>query len=163
MVVIRRLSLRRSLLVAFGFLPFLSAISAVAGLAQTARAAQAASDISAPATLQGELEIIHQDNFVKHKSRYLYFLKTPTGRIRLHFNSHPPTNLMTGDWVQVRGTGGNGTLTLKSDADITNLSGTANAPAASVAPLPNTLGAQKTAVLLIIFRMILPLSRFTPA
>jgi hypothetical protein len=99
--------------------------------------------------LAGELEILHQD--FQHSGTYLYFLKQTGGaRIRLHFGRQPPTNLLTGVRLRVRGIRqADGSLMLASGGSgITQTSGTSS----SSTPLPNTFGAQSTLVILVNFQ-----------
>jgi hypothetical protein len=97
--------------------------------------------------LEGGFVIIHQD--FKHTGRYLYFLDTPQGRLSLRFAKNPPTHLLTGARVHVRGSKRpDGTLLLalgggKSVTTTTN---------SSTMPLPNTFGAQSTVVILVNFQ-----------
>jgi gametolysin peptidase M11 len=77
-------------------------------------------------------------------------LNTPSGRVPLHFNSKPPTNLLTGTHVRAHGTvSQSGALLLASGGSVTNLSKTTPPPSG---PLPNTFGAQSTLVILVNFQ-----------
>jgi gametolysin peptidase M11 len=107
--------------------------------------------------LEGELEILHED--FAHSSRYLYFLKTAAGRFRLRFAKNPPTHLLTGDHVKVRGQRSGASLMLASGG-VANLSRT---QPPSTGPLPNTFGAQKTLVILINFQDAPTNQPWTPA
>ena len=106
-------------------------------------------------SLTGELEIRHED--FAHSARYLYFLKTADGRrVRLRFAKHPPTDMLTGDHVSVRGTQSGTSIMLASGGSVTNLSKLSKpqpspSPPPS-GPLPNTLGAQSTLVILVNFQ-----------
>jgi M6 family metalloprotease-like protein len=98
----------------------------------------------------GVIEILHED-LTNNSSRYLYFLKTADGRrVRLHFAKHPPTNLLTGDHVSVRGSQSGMSIILASGANVMNLAKTQPPPLTG--PLPNTLGAQSTLVILVNFQ-----------
>src|SRR6266436_2586799 len=113
----------------------------VAWSPRIALAAESANASGRALTLEGELVILHED--FKDHGRYLYFLKTRDGaQIPLHFRAHPPTNLLTGDHVSVRGQQRGTSLMLDSggSARVMNLSRTP--PPAPTGPLPNTFGAQ---------------------
>lgn len=110
-----------------------------AGLGQTQPAAQT--------EIEGEFQVVHQD--FKHSGRYIYYLKTTQGLVPLHFGKRPPTNLLSGTHVRVRGAQQpDGSLMLTSGS--TSIKSTSTA-GASTGPLPNTLGAQSTLVLLVNF------------
>ena len=51
--------------------------------------------------MDGELLILHEDRL--QGSRYLYFLQSSGRQFSLHFAHHPPTNLLTGAFIRVRG------------------------------------------------------------
>ncbi|MEP6601937.1 MAG: hypothetical protein ABJB49_09010, partial [Nitrospirota bacterium] len=88
---------------------------------------------------EGTLQILHEDR--DQGSRYLHFLWAgPDTRYALHFASKPRA-LKTGDHVQVTGLHLNGALAL-SGSNMTVLA----------AALPNTLGAQKTLMILVNFQ-----------
>jgi M6 family metalloprotease-like protein len=113
-------------------------------------AAYAGSGYTAPGQVEaeGQLVIFHQD--FAHSGRYLYFLDTPQGRLSLRFVKNPPTHLLTGSRVRVRGS-------LQPDGSLILASGGANSvttttSTSSTAPLPNTLGAQPTLVILVNFQ-----------
>ncbi len=92
--------------------------------------------------IEGELEILHEDS--DHGSRYHYFLKPPGNRrLSLNFAKEPPTHLTSGSRVRVRGVRANGVLALQSGADGVQT---------VAAVVPNTLGEQRTVVILINFR-----------
>jgi hypothetical protein len=91
--------------------------------------------------VEGELEILHEDRDVG--SRYLYFLKAVNGRFSLNFAKDPPTHLASGAKVRVRGVRTNGVLALQSGSDSVQVLSSA---------LPNTLGEQRTLVILVNFR-----------
>src|SRR5229473_7084273 len=140
----RRCRFRFSLLLGLSFLLF--AISVSEGTARSQPSALPAA-AGAAVDVEGEFVVIHED--FKHSSRYLYFLNTPSGQVPLYFNSKPPTNLLTGAHVRVHGTvDQSGTLILASGGSVTTLS----TATTSSAPLPNTFGAQNTAVILVNFQ-----------
>jgi hypothetical protein len=125
------------------FLSFTFLLLAISVSESTSRA-QAAAAVD----LDGQFEVLHED--FGQSGRYLYFLNTSGGRIPLHFNSKPPTNLLTGDHVRVHGNvDKNGTVILASGGNVTNLSKT---PPPPTGPLPNTFGAQSTLVILVNFQ-----------
>jgi Gametolysin peptidase M11 len=92
--------------------------------------------------IEGELEILHEDRHVG--SRYLYFLKAANRRFSLNFAKDPPTHLTSGARVRVRGARTGGVLALQSGGkDTVQVLSSA---------LTNTLGEQRTVVILINFR-----------
>ncbi len=141
----RRCRFLFSLLLGLSFLLF--AISTSEGTARSQPSAlPAAAD--AAVDVEGEFEVLHED-FGK-SGRYLYFLNTSSGQVPLHFNSKAPTNLLTGAHVRAHGTvDQSGTLILASGGSVTT---TSTATTSSTAPLPNTFGAQSTAVILVNFQ-----------
>jgi Gametolysin peptidase M11 len=104
--------------------------------------------------LDGKLEILHED--FPHSDRYLYFLRRADGRrIRLYFAKHPPTRFLTGASVTISGRRNpNGSLLLYSGKTNvkTNSSNKSSTSTTSTTPLPNTLGAQSTLVILVNFQ-----------
>jgi hypothetical protein len=97
-------------------------------------------DVEEEVTLDGELQVLHED-YAK-SSRYRHFLQTATERLSLHFAKEAP-NLLTGTRVRVRGVRLGEALAL-------NGTGGSVQPLSSVAP--NTFGAQKTIVILVNFQ-----------
>ena len=91
--------------------------------------------------VEGELEILHEDRDVG--SRYLYFLKAAGRRLSLNFAKDEPTYLTSGAKVRVRGIRTNDVLALQSGGDSVQVLSSA---------LPNTLGEQRTLVILVNFR-----------
>jgi hypothetical protein len=91
---------------------------------------------------EGELEVRIEDR--PTDSIVHYTLKTQRGeQLSLHFAAEPPTDLQTGSRVQVRGVQVKDALALSSGStSLTTVS----------AALPNTFGAQKTAVILVNFQ-----------
>ncbi len=89
----------------------------------------------------GELEVLHVD-FVDHSlDHYLYGINTAKGKVALHF-AGAATELPSGTHVRVRGTRvGNDLLVGDVNAQVTT----------KAASLSNTLGAQKTLVILVNF------------
>jgi hypothetical protein len=92
--------------------------------------------------IEGELEILHEDRDVG--SRYLYFLKAAGRRLSLNFAKDAPTHLTSGARVRVRGVRTNGVLALQS--------GGSDSVQVLSSALPNTLGEQRTLVILVNFR-----------
>lgn len=91
-------------------------------------------------TTDGELEVLHEDG--PDASRYRYFIDRPEGRLVLHFATHAPV-LQTGDRVRVSGVRVQQALALESGNSSVTL---------QAAALPNTFGAQKTALILVEFQ-----------
>jgi hypothetical protein len=134
-----------------GLLLLLVAISAGPARAQAPEPTQGQTAAGSAVALEGEIEIIHED--FKNSGRYLYFLKTSAGRrLALHFAKHPPTNLLTGDHIRVHGSQSGTTIMLASGGNVTNLANTQPPPLPPTGPLPNTLGAQSTLVILVNFQ-----------
>src|SRR2546427_8951703 len=103
--------------------------------------AQSLQSASIEEEVEGELEILHEDRDVG--SRYLYFLKAANRRLSLNFAKDPPTHLASGAKVRVHGVRTNGVLALQSAGDSVQVLSSA---------LPNTLGEQRTLVILVNFR-----------
>ncbi|HYY69974.1 MAG TPA: hypothetical protein VE734_09585, partial [Terriglobales bacterium] len=101
--------------------------------------------------LEGELEILHQD--FKDRSHLSYHLKLADGtRVPLHFVKEPPTHLLTGDHVRADGQLSGGSLILYSgNTNVKKTGGGSTTPTTSI-PVPNTLGAQSTLVILVNFQ-----------
>jgi hypothetical protein len=91
--------------------------------------------------VEGELEILHEDS--DHGSRYHYFLNAAGRRLSLQFAAEPPTHLTSGARIRVRGARSNGVLALQSGGQSVQT---------VAAAVPNTLGEQRTVVILINFR-----------
>ena len=91
-------------------------------------------------TVEGELDVVHEDNATG--GRYHHWLKSRGLRLSLHFAATPPV-LQSGDRVRVRGLRVVQALALGNSADqLTVL---------AAATVPNTFGAQKTAVIIVSF------------
>src|SRR5438128_872156 len=88
--------------------------------------------------LEGTLEILHEDSPLG--GRYRYFLRTTSGRYSLHFANRQATHLLTGSRIRVRGVQVGTTLALATDG--------AAVQTVVPAPVPNTLGEQRTLVML---------------
>ena len=152
----RRCRFLLNLLLGLSLLLFAISISEGTARAQPSALSAAA---GTAVDVEGEFVIIHED--FKHSGRYLYFLNTSSGQVPLHFNSKAPTNLLTGTHVRVQGTvDQSGTLILASGGSVTT---TSTATTSSTAPLPNTFGAQSTAVILVNFQDAPTNQPWTPA
>ena len=103
-------------------------------------------------TLEGTLEILHEDT--PAGSRFDYFIRTDKGRYALHFAGQPPTHLLTGARVRVRGVQTGNTLALGAD--------TASVQTVTAAPVPTALGEQRTLLILVNFSDA-PTQPYTPA
>ena len=90
----------------------------------------------------GDLEVLHFDFPDPTANRYDYYLKTANGRLALNFATDPPTELPTGTKVRATGIRLDSSLAVYSGASLLVTKATA---------LPNTLGAQKTLVMLVNF------------
>jgi hypothetical protein len=91
--------------------------------------------------VEGTLEVLHEDN--ASGGRFLYHLDTDHGRLSLRFAGEAPDHLMTGSHVRIHGVRLNQTLAAGGTS-------TGSVQTLSTA-LPNTLGAQKTLVILVNF------------
>ncbi|MBI3144297.1 MAG: peptidase M11, partial [Pseudogulbenkiania sp.] len=119
------------------------------GLKKTTQATSTSQVSQATSTAQqaqfeGELEVLHEDDFKNKKSRTRHFLKTESGeRYELRFKTHTPHHL-TGTKLRVRGAKV-GTNVLALD------SGSGSTVQVLAAPSTSTLGEQKVAVILVNF------------
>ena len=99
-----------------------------------------ASYLEKDADLQGTLEILHED--WPAGGRYRYYLHSGQIRYSLHLVDSAADHLLTGAAIRVRGVQIGNTLAL---------GGSATVQQAISAPVPNTLGAQATLVMLVNF------------
>ena len=104
-------------------------------------AASGALAAAAPTTLEGTLETIIEDR--PQAARTRHFLKTDKGRIELRFKGKAPM-LQSGARLRVSGAQVGSVMEL-------NDSGSSSLTVTAAAPLPNTSGEQKVAVLLVNF------------
>ncbi|MGA0608812.1 MG2 domain-containing protein [Caldimonas sp. KR1-144] len=102
----------------------------------------AAPSSSASTVAEGTLEILVEDHPSGGKVRHL--LKTANGRLELRLRGHAPQEWRSGDRLRVRGQQSGNVLALSS-TDSGSVSVVASAP------LANTMGEQKVAVLLVNF------------
>lgn len=116
--------------------------------------AKVKSQLEQSIVLDGELEIVyedrHQDSSVK------YFLKTAGDRYSLHFARKPPM-LQTGERIRVTGLHIDEAVVLESvDSSVEILTPSSEIISSPISPslpvLPNTLGEQKTIVVLVNFQ-----------
>jgi Gametolysin peptidase M11 len=124
-------------------------VAGTSGARAQERTAPARSSIQGQTEVEGEFQVIHQD--FKHTGRYLYYLKTAQELVPLHFGKNPPTHLLTGARVRVRGTrqsAGSIILASGNSNNVTNTSTTIPL----TGPLPNTFGAQSILVILVNFQ-----------
>ncbi|MDC7710974.1 NEW3 domain-containing protein [Vogesella indigofera] len=125
-------------------------------VAQSAGVGKVAVQANASSTqveLEGELEVLHEDDFKNRKSRIRHFLKTVAGeRYELKFSQRAP-HYPSGSKVRVRGSKSGNLLALDSGSGSTQV---------LALPASNTLGEQKTAVLLVNFQAY-PVQPFTSA
>ena len=98
------------------------------------------------AELDGELEVIYAEN--EAQSELHYYLKTGDKRIELHFRGSGRPDLMTGNFVHVRGVQVNEDIAVDGAGDgSTSLTQATSSPAIA----PNTFGEQKVLVLMVNF------------
>lgn len=107
-------------------------------------------------SLQGQIEIMHQD-FPDGHGRFVYTLKQADGtRVPLHFVKNPPTHLLTGDHVTASGQQTGSGLILYSGGNTKNSGGgggsTGGGTAGPSIPVPNTFGQQSVLVILVNFQ-----------
>jgi hypothetical protein len=91
---------------------------------------------------EGELEVLHVDYPDASLDHYEYALRTAKERLALRFGADAPTDLATGARVRARGLRLGSVLALESAGALTVTKATS---------LPNTLGAQKTLMILVNF------------
>jgi hypothetical protein len=119
---------------------------------RSALPAQAAPYVEQQADETGELDVIHVDHVDPADNYYIHTLKTSRGTFRLHFAGAAPA-LESGAKVQVRGVRVDQSIVLAAeDLVVVN----------AVSVLSNTLGVQKTLVILVNFSNA-PTQPFTPA
>ena len=92
------------------------------------------------AEMDGTLSILHEDTF--DGGRYHHVLNTVGGQYSLHFAEGAPSDLLTGATIRVRG---------MRFADLLALGGGTSVQQLAPAPLPKTLGALRTIVILVNF------------
>lgn len=95
--------------------------------------------------LQGELEVLVED--YKDHALARHYLKTPTGRVELKFKG-PPTTLPGGTRLRVKGMR-QGEYLYVNPSNGTTVQSTSSSTSTA---LPNTLGEQRTIVILVNFR-----------
>ena len=100
--------------------------------------------------IEGMLEVMYEDH--DDHSRLLYYLETAGERLLLHFADHRPEHLLTGARIRVKGIQVNNTLAL---------AGGGNVKPVVPAPVPSTLGEQRTLVILVNFQDN-PIEPYTP-
>ncbi len=108
--------------------------------------------------IEGVLEILVEDS--PTGARTLHFLKSADRRYVLQFPGKPPARLRAGSHVRVRGTQADGTITLTSGyssvqllaLDLSGTGSTDTVSATGAPTLQNTLGEQRTLVLLVNFQ-----------
>ena len=143
---------------------------AILGTSQTAAqnstpstnsAARAQSQIgsSQQVQLEGELEVVYQDDFKGGRSKLSYSLKQADGtRVPLQFTKEPPTHLLTGNHVRANGQMSGGSLILYSRSTsvtkttTSTTSGDATGSTTSSILVPYTFGPQSTLVILANFQ-----------
>jgi hypothetical protein len=100
----------------------------------------------------GEIEVLHVDHVTPADDYYVHTLKTAKGPVALHFAGEAP-DLASGAHVRVRGIRvGDAIALAASDVSVVK----------AVSVLANTLGAQKTLVILVNFSDAPTLQPFTP-
>lgn len=103
--------------------------------------------------LEGELEVLYED-YEDGSARLRHFLKVSDKRISLHFKTAPP-GLLSGTPVRASGILLDDVMALESGKNILTLAAGGGADGGSngglAAPVPNTFGEQRTAVLLVNF------------
>ena len=105
---------------------------------------------------EGVLSVFHVDMEGEKYGgdRYEYFLATASGERQLHFAKNP-TRLLTDSKIRVKG--------IRLGSDIALASGGSGSVITIQAALPNTLGVQKTLLILVNFSDAPTLQPFTPA
>jgi hypothetical protein len=107
--------------------------------------------------LQGELEVIAECE--KTDARILYYLKTASGRLSLHFTKEPKSKLLTGMNVRLKGIRVDDSVVINEDSltDIQTNSKTSSsnakaATATTASVLSNSFGEHKVLVILVNFQ-----------
>jgi hypothetical protein len=99
-------------------------------------------DVEEETDIEGTLEIEHEDGF--NYSRFNYRLKTAIDKLTLHFANHEgPEDLVTGARVRVKG--------MRLGSALAADGSSTGSVEALVTVTPNTLGVQKTLVILVNF------------
>src|SRR4051812_15452328 len=109
--------------------------------------ADAKAFLESDADEQGTLEVLVEDYAQTHRMRY--FLHTSKDRLELHLAGTPKQRLLTGATVRARGKRVDGAILVPLNGS--SSSGTSSLQLLSQ-PLPNTFGAQNTAVILVTFQ-----------
>ena len=102
------------------------------------------SSIEQRVQLQGKIEVLYQD--AASGARLRHFLQVGEQHLELHFAQNPPTNLLTGAIVRIRGVQVEQKVAVASGTSSTSLQ------TVSTAALPKSFGAQNTLVLLVNFQ-----------
>jgi hypothetical protein len=102
-------------------------------------------------SVEGTVEIVHEDGHAG--ARFDYFIRTNAGRYSLHFRGNPPANLQTGTRIRAKGLISGNTLALAPDSSAVQT--------VAPAPVPTTLGEQRTLVILVNFSDA-PTQPYTP-
>nr|WP_294867524.1 NEW3 domain-containing protein [uncultured Pseudogulbenkiania sp.] len=114
-----------------------------ASLSQSPQAASAAQSVQ----LQGTLEVLHEDDFKNKKSRTRHFLKTESGeRYELKFKGKVPPH-RSGTKLRVKGVKSSNLVYLDTSGSTSG-----SIQVLAQAAMPNTLGEQKTLVILANFQ-----------
>ena len=107
---------------------------------------------------QGVLEVLIEDS--NSGAKVHYGLKTTSAKLSLHFTDTPPTNLLTGSIVRVKGVRVNNNLALSSSPN--NTSGT-SLQTVSAASAPSNAGSLNTLLILVNFQDAPTAQPWTPA
>lgn len=113
-----------------------------AGVANAQTSAPAPSAIGKPVVLEGKLDVLVEDYRDGH-SRTRHFLETQQGRVELTFARKPTQSLSSGARVRVHG---------QAQGNVLMLDGSANSLEVVSTVLPNTMGEQTIAVMLVNFQ-----------
>lgn len=116
----------------------------LAAMSSLTQGASAQGAVGAATEAVGELLVLQEDDFKTNSGRTRHFLKTSEGRVELNFAGKAP-DLRSGMKLHVKGQQNGNILTLDAEA-------VADLGASAAATLPNTLGEQKTLVLLVNFQ-----------
>ncbi len=102
------------------------------------------SSIEQKVQLQGKLEVLYEDS--QTSARLRHFLVAGGQRLELKFAQNPPTHLLTGAIVRVKGVQLQQKVAVASGTSSTSLQTVSNAP------MPKATGAQNTLVVLVNFQ-----------
>ncbi len=105
-----------------------------------------------PVDMTGVLTILYED--WPTGARLVHILESGGRRYALQFTTRPPKHLKTGDHIRVRGvhSAGSVSTSIRVDGTLALSSDTSSVQTVAAGPVPNTLGEQRTLVILVNFQ-----------